>query len=405
MQGKYSYKLLAIVEADRITGPAKNLLEFSRLARHGHEFGLPNIEMTIATYYRKNPPFNPFTEAVAAAGIPLEIIKEHHRFDLKVIPQLSRIAEKVAPDIIQTHSVKSHFLLWLSGLQRRHKWVAFHHGYTNTDWKVRAYNQLDRGSLRRAERVVTMNRNFSQELMTQGVSAAKISVLHNSIHPDWLGEINEDDTKALKTGLKIAADEKMILTVGRLSQEKGMSDLVEAVWHLRKARPDFKAKFVIVGDGPEKANLISLTARRKILNAFIFTGQLNDVRPYFAAADLYLLPSHTEGSPNALLEAMTAQLPIIATNVGGVPEIITHREHGLLVAPHHPSAMATSICELIDHPEFAAQLAMKARSKIMNHYSPEIRFQKLVEVYRQILFEVSTPQTEPNFALQGFVKK
>jgi glycosyltransferase involved in cell wall biosynthesis len=405
MTTKYSYKLLAIVEADRITGPAKNLLEFARLARHGNDFGLPNIEVTFVTYCRATPHLNPFTEAAEAAGIRVEVIDESYRFDLKVIPQLYRISEKIAPDIIQTHSVKSHFLFALSGLKRRYKWVAFHHGYTATDWKVRAYNYLDRWTLCQPERVVTMNKLFANELRGQGVAQDRISVLHNSINADWLGNFDANATKALKIGLRITSNEKMILTVGRLSHEKGMNDLVEAVWHLRKARPDIKAKFVIVGDGPEKANLISLAARRQISSAFIFTGQELDVRPYFAAADLFLLPSHTEGSPNALLEAMTAQLPIAATKVGGVPEIMTDREHGLLVVPHNPSALANSICELIDHPEFAAQLAMNARSKIIHQYSPEARVRKLVEMYSQILFEYSAPQTESNFALEGLVKK
>lgn len=402
MTTKQTYKLLAIVEADRITGPAKNLLEFVRLTHEGNDSGLPNIETVVATFCRNNQRSNQFIEAAKAAGAEVEIIDERYRFDLNVIPQLTRITEKFAPDIIQTHSVKSHFLFRLSGLSRRFPWLAFHHGYTATDWKVRAYNFLDRWSLRLPARVVTMNEAFSQELANQGVARSKISVLHNSIKATWLGEISEADTQALRAELGIAADEKMVLSVGRLSHEKGMIDLIEAVSLLRKSNPDLKATVVIVGEGPERTSLNGLAARLEVQDSLIFVGHQRDVRAYYAAADLFILPSHTEGSPNALLEAMAAQLPIVATQVGGVPEIVEHRHSALLVAAHNPPALAEAVLELLGDEVLASRLAAQARAEIVQHYAPEMRVQKLIEIYRQISRQVPEPA---GLALPGLVKK
>ncbi len=405
MTTKSAFKLLALVEADRITGPAKNLLEFARLARQGNEYGLPKVETTIATFCRGKQTSNQFIEAARASEIEVEIIDEGFRFDLKVIPQLRRLTENFTPDIIQTHSVKSHFLLRLSGLWRRFPWVAFHHGYTATDWKVNAYNYLDRWSLRQPEKVVTMNQVFLQELIKQGVAPDKITILHNSIKSEWLCEITKTDTEALKTQLGIAADEKMILTVGRLSREKGMLDLVKAISYLRKIQPRLKAKFVIVGDGPERANLKSLAIRLEVQDSLILTGQQHDVRAYYAAADFFVLPSHTEGSPNALLEAMSAQLPVVATMVGGVPEIVEHRHSALLVAPHNPTLLGEAVRELMGNEVLARELADQAHAKIASQYAPEKRVKRLIEIYRQISLKPSEPKIEAGLALQGFGKK
>lgn len=400
-----TYKILAIVEADRITGPAKNLLEFAALSRHNNDSAVPDIETTVVTYCRNKQLTNPFINAAQRAGVQVRIINERYRFDLSVIPQLNRIIKEIAPDIVQTHSVKSHFLVRLSDLSKHFSWIAFHHGYTATDWKVSAYNYLDRWSLHKAEKIITMNDVFSQELVRQGVALAKISILHNAINPEWLYEINATDTNAIKSGLKIADDELMILSVGRLSQEKGMHDLIEAAWHLRKLQPNVKAKFVIVGDGPERNNLASLATKYGVLDSIIFAGQEPDVRAYFAAADLFLLPSHSEGSPNVLLEAMTAKLPIVATSVGGVPEIVSHDHSAFLVAPHDPVGLATALHNLLNNEVLSRRLAKNARTEIINKFAPEKRAKKLIEIYRQISPKFPEPKREAGLALQGFGKK
>lgn len=398
MKAQQTYKLLAIVEADRITGPAKNLLEFVRLSHQKIISDHSNIETTVVTYCRHRKSSNPFIEAVMQAEAQIEIIQEQYRFDLSIIPQLRRIVEKYRPDIIQTHSVKSHFLLRLSGLSRRFPWIAFHHGYTATDWKVSAYNYLDRWSLRKPEKIITMNEAFAHELSKQGVARERLTILHNSIKSDWLCEIGASDTKELKTKLGIAADEKMILSVGRLSHEKGMVDLVEAVWYLLKDRPELKVKFVIVGDGPNKKLLQFLATQLGVQNSLVFTGQQHDVRAYYAAADLFLLPSHTEGSPNALLEAMTAQLPIVATKVGGVPEIVSHYHSALLVTPRNPPSLAAAVSDLLDNEFLARRLAKSARAEIIHKFAPEQRVQKLIEIYQQILPKVTKSKIEVRLA-------
>ena len=147
---RFAIKLLAVVEASSVTGPAKNLISFSREASNHCYSGLPAIESSVATF-RRGPleTDNQFVAAAREAGIDTDYIDERFRFDARVLTQLRSLVEQRDPCIIQTHSVKAHFLTRLSGLWRDRPWVAFHHGYTTTDLKMRAYNQLDRWSLDR----------------------------------------------------------------------------------------------------------------------------------------------------------------------------------------------------------------------------------------------------------------
>jgi glycosyltransferase involved in cell wall biosynthesis len=173
-------RLLAFLEATSITGPAKNLLEFAKLARDATD---SPVEVSIATFRREGDS-DVFLSAVQHAGIPSYPIPERSRFDRSVLGSMRALAVKLAPDIIQTHAVKSHFLIRRAELDRMRPWLAFHHGYTWPELRARAYNQLDRWSLRSARQVVTVSTPFRDELVRRGVAAERIAVVHNAIDPD-----------------------------------------------------------------------------------------------------------------------------------------------------------------------------------------------------------------------------
>src|SRR5438093_56960 len=176
-------RVLAIMEAPFVTGPAKNLIEFARCARTAED-DLPALEFTVVSYQRgREESPNAFVEAARSAGIPVDIVYERGRFDLSVLSQLKAIVAKRCPEIIQTHNVKSHFLMRFSGLWRTHRWIAFQHGYTATDFKMSCYNQLDRWSLCAPRHVVTVCESFAADLAASGVDRRRITVRHNSIKP------------------------------------------------------------------------------------------------------------------------------------------------------------------------------------------------------------------------------
>ncbi len=122
----------------------------------------------------------------------------------------------------------------------------------------------------------------------------------------------------------------------------------------------------------------------------VFTGQLTDVQPFYAMADVFALPSHSEGSPNVLLEAMVANLPIVASAVGGVPEMVANDESALLVPPNDPQSLTTAIASLLTDKVMAQRLAANAAMRVDTQYAPENYVRSLVEIYREIMEERRT---------------
>ena len=326
---------------------------------------------------------NEFVRVARASGVEVDCIDERFRFDLRVIPALRRIIDERAPDIVLTHNLKSHFLMRLSGLPRRYPWVAYHHGYTTTDIKMRAYNYLNRWSLPAADRVITVCHAFARELEREGVAPERISVQHNSI--EVAPPAPPSAIEAVRARFGIRRGERIVLSVGRFSREKAHVDLVAAFGHLRRIHPEINARLVIVGDGPERRLIEEAVDAHDIRERVVLTGQLSDVNPFYAMADVLALPSHSEGSPYVLLEGMAANLPIVATAVGGVPEIIEDRESGLLVAPRSPQALAEAIGRVLSDPQLARRLTAHASTLVATRYSPEAYVASLAEIYRELL--------------------
>lgn len=376
-------RVLAFMEALwPTTGPAKNLLEFAGRAAVAPG-PLPRATISIATYHRGNEPVdNDFVVACKKADLEIHIIHERFLFDLAVIPAIRRLIDRFQPDIIQTHAVKSHFLVRLSGINRTRPWIAFHHGYTWTSLRTRVYNELDRWSLVAPNKVVTVCRPFALTLQGIGVNPERIVVRHNSVKS--FSPVSAEKVAQLRQDLEIQQGARVILCVGRLSREKAQSDFIEAASLIRRNNPPRNIRFVVAGDGPDRHMLKDLAKARKVEDLVIFAGQVADLGPYYTMADLAVLPSHTEGSPNVLLEAMAAGLPIIATAVGGVPEIVEHEKQALLVEKQNPSELARSIERLLDDPDLCDRLSTAAQLSI-SAYSPEAYRDAILSLYENCL--------------------
>ena len=365
-------RLLAIIEARTITGPAKNLLEFARLAP------AQGVEVEIATFVRGEES-NLFVESARAQGVTVHTLPEAGRFDRAAIRGLAALADRVKPDIVQTHAVKSHFLARVAGWPQRAAWVAFHHGYTWPDFKVRLYNQIDRWSLRTAVKVLTVSRPFAGQLTAQGVRPERIEIVHNAIRADWGRTAREPErAAALRAAWGIPDGRPVILIVGRLSKEKDHLTLIEAAARLRDR---FTPHVVVVGDGPERIRIEERARALGMSGELTLTGHQNSAEPFYGIADIAVLSSWSEGSPNALLEAMAAGLPVVSTAVGGVPEIVSDGDSALLVKPGEPDAMAEAMGRLLADPELARRLAGRARALIEERYTPEERARRLGGIY------------------------
>jgi glycosyltransferase involved in cell wall biosynthesis len=372
-------KVLSIMEADFVTGPAKNLIEFAQRARERNR-GLPAVDLTVAAYRRGEDPESAFIQAARRAGLTVDVIHEQGRFDRSVAEQIKCIVAARNPDIVQTHNVKSHFFLRWSGLWQERAWLAFHHGYTNEDFKMRCYNAVNRWSLRAPRHVVTVCGPFVEQLVGQGVPRESITVLHNSVQP--FPPVTEEAVQKARAMAPAPVGTPILVSVGRLSQEKGHVDLLEALVQVRAAETPFHAVFV--GEGVERGRIETTRARLGLEKQVTLAGLQHDVRPYYAMAEIAVMASHSEGSPNALLEAMAAGLPIVATRVGGIPEIATDNDTALLVDAHRPDSLAAAIRRLLQNPDLRERLALRAKAAAVN-YSPDAYRRSLTALYERVL--------------------
>lgn len=370
-------RVVAVIEAHTVTGPAKNLIRFCRTAaKH-------NCDISLLSFLRPGPlGQNQFIDAVRSAGLHIDVVHERHAFDPQVLKRLRKLFQERSPDIIQTHGVKSHFLIRLirpAGTP----WLAYHHGYTTENLKMRLYNQLDRWSLPGADRVVTVCTPFANMLAGRGVKLARISVVPNSIEPN--SELAGESSSELREKWKLTGSAPVILAVGRHSSEKGHTYLITAAHLLRQEHPELDFQMLLVGDGPETRRLESQVDRYGLRDHVRFTGHQRNAMPYYALADLFVLPSLSEGSPNVLLEAMLAKTPIVASAVGGVPETVEHGQSALLVQPRDSAALAQAIGTVLGSPELANALRTKAYATVLTRFSPESSSSSFLAIYRNLL--------------------
>jgi len=379
-----SMKILSVVEATNVNAVAKVVLDFYVTARElsASRDELLKVAGSIVTFDRANrgQMENDFALAARRAGVELDTIPERRRFDLRVLSALERIVAERQPDIIVTNSVKSHFVMWRSRIWRKYPWAAFHHGYTMTDRKMLLYNRFDRWSLPKADVVVTVCNAFAKELMTVSrVPPERLRVQHNSIRlpPPPPPEL----VNALRAQLGLSSNQCLILSVGRLSKEKAHADLIEAFKQLCDMHPELDSRLLIVGDGPEREPLEAAARVSGIGRRIIFAGQAADVRPYYTLADVFVLPSHSEGSPNVLLEAMAARVPVVATAVGGVLEIVENEKSALVVPAGDLKALSEAIARVLRDSSLGSRLAESASVLLARNHTPETYVNAIVKIY------------------------
>jgi glycosyltransferase involved in cell wall biosynthesis len=371
-------RVLAMVEANSVTGSAKAVLEFAKEAAHGHS-GLPTIDLSILTFSRGQGD-DCLAKAIQDIGTPHDVVFERGRFDTNIISQLRSLVAKRRVDLIWSNSVKSHFLVRWAGLNRSRRWVAFHHGYTTTDTRMRIYNQLDWWSLQSADQVLTSSEAFVEELERKNVQPDHIHVQHMPIRP--FAPVSEQRKSKLRDQLGFDTRARVLLCVGRLSREKGHADLVRAFPKIRELAGDWPLRLVLVGEGPERIRIEELCRSLNLTDVVIFAGQQDDIDPYYGIADVFVLPSLSEGCPNALLEAMAAGVPVVATAVGGVPEVVKSGRDAILVKKRDWAGLASATAQLLSDQQLRDRLVSFA-CEIVSRKTPDAYFKAIVSVFSQ----------------------
>jgi glycosyltransferase involved in cell wall biosynthesis len=241
---------------------------------------------------------------------------------------------------------------------------------------------LQRASYAAADRVVANSSAAARRLRHEGVPAAKIRVIPNGVAMERF------------TATADASARRRIITVANLRREKAHEVLIEAAVPLVASHPGLE--FVIVGDGPRKEELTASVRNRGLAASFSFLGQRDDVPALLASADIFVLPSRSEASPNGVIEAMAAGLPVVAAATGGLPEIVEHDKTGFLVAPDDVRGFVDATERLLKDPELSKQLGRAARASIASRYS----FDRMVHAFEDLYVSELCRRSAPGSQVQ-----
>ena len=241
-----------------------------------------------------------------------------------------------------------------------------------------AQQRLQRLAYRFAHRVVANSSAAVDRLIEEGVAVRKIAHIANGL------DLDRYDASA-----RGSRPRRVIATVANLRPGKGHDVLLKAAANVVRRIPD--VTFLIIGDGPRREELERLAASLRISAQVQFTGYRSDVPEMLRQADVFAFPSFMEASPNAVIEAMAAGLPIVATRVGGIPEVIEHERSGLLVAPGDDRALAAALVRAIERPALASQLGDAARQAVEARFS----FDRMVGEFQQLYFDELAARVAP----------
>lgn len=321
---------------------------------------------------------HPLAAELAQLGVRVTVVTLPPRSYLTEQRELRRLLEGISPDVIHTHGYRPDVLVRRVARRLGIAMVSTAHGFTGGSWKNRFFEWLQIQSWRRIDGVVAVSRTLAARLESVGVPPARLHVVPNA----WrAGEALLPRAEA-RAALQLPPDVIVIGWVGRLSWEKAADVMIHALPHLSRAG----VVLAIVGTGRERAALESLASELNVSHRIYWIGELRGAARYFSAFDCFALSSRTEGTPIALFEAIAAGVPVVATAVGGVPDVIG-AEEGRLVAPQDPEALARAIEEVFEH-RTEADTRVAAASRRLADFDGEKWQARYSVVYRHAMAQV-----------------
>lgn len=299
--------------------------------------------------------------------------------DIRALRDLRKVVLENKIQLLCVHGYKACVLGWLSAKLTSINIIAFSRGYTSENIKVRFYEWLERQFLKRMDGVVCVSRGQEKKLQLLKVYPKKKWVVLNAVKVEDNREpLPVDKVKQLYKGFHIPNGSKLIVSAGRLSPEKGHRYFIEAISKIKK---DFKDTFfVLCGDGMCKEELIALATQLNVIDICRFPGFRSDAQDIFKVMEFMVLPSLTEGLPNVVLEAFSNAKSVVATSVGGVPELVKDGVNGLLIDACDVEMLSGAIKKL-SNDILSKEFGKSGLELVKKDFSFEGQTRKLQSIY------------------------
>jgi glycosyltransferase involved in cell wall biosynthesis len=331
-------------------------------------------------------PHEEISEEAKSNGIACTVFSCRSQLDLKLASSIREFIKKNRVDIIHCHGYKSNFYGLLASRGQVPS-VTTNHNWLTAHWKLKTYCFLDSLWIRFFDRIVAVSNEVKKDMLKYKIPKEKIRVIDNGICLERFEKLVE--TRKIKSQLGLEEKTRVIGTIGSLGIEKGHIYLLEAARQVLDVVKDLK--FLVIGDGPLRKPLEEKSEELGIKKHVIFLGQRKDIPELLMAMDIFVLPSIKEGLPIALLEAMAAKRPVIATRVGAIPKVIENKDTGILVEPKDIKGLRDAIMNLINDPERMNLLAQEGFNKVCTDFSSDEMGKHYLKLYKEITNHTPLP--------------
>ena len=366
-------RVAVVIDSLKVGGAQRLIAAYAAsAAAHG-------LDPVIITLREGGAPF--ILETIQTAGVRVIPLQASSLFDLQRWKKLVELLKDERVDLVQTHLIYSNILGTLAAHRAGIPVIAtLHSTSVRGDWKSKILKRMENYCLGSyATRILAVGRVVAD--FNQGYYGEKpIDVIPNGIPRPNLPENMERERQRLE----ILGDpsSSLIITVGRFSRAKGYEDMIDAFSLLSKQ--EHKPKLLMVGAGSHIESIREQIEDLKLNQSVILAGEREDVHHLLALSDVYASSSHREGLPLAVLEAMMAGLPVVATSVGEIPNVVTE-ETGVVVPPHRPELLAAALEDLLKNPEKRQAMGRAAHRRAMDEYSVDAWMRRHLDLYRDVL--------------------
>lgn len=346
---------------------------------------VPDVEIIYAVL--ANQPSGWFFDRMQQLGFKLHWIPCFKPPDVGVLWRIRDFAKRHHIDVIQTNGYRGDFyarsMLEL-GLARLPT-VIIKHGLPACRSSLnRLYSWVDKWPIRAATRVIAVDRfTFDSLGQVWKVSEERLKLVHNPA-PSFV-QPPDEVVKLLAHQLSLEKDIPLVLFLGRIEREKGIFELLQA--HKNMYEDDKPFYLLIVGDGSIREDVMRFSLTIPSAQYLRWVGPQLDIVPYLALCNIFVLPSYSEGLPFSLLEAMSAEKPVIATHVGGIPDAVAHNVNGILIEPKQVNALVQAISFLLKNTDIASQMGVRGREIALCQFSLFSAVEEICEIYRDIVKE------------------
>lgn len=347
--------------------------------------GVTNVEPFVACLHGDRGLDGPFLKAAEKYGIPVHKIPWTRKKPfLKAARHIAQLVRDLDIDVVHTHAYYGDMLGALLKRYSRVKVVSTVYVWEKYELHRQIMQALDWVALHFVDKVTAHCEETRRRTVKLGFKEADVPLLITGFSTE-VPLPTPERRQQLRREAGIADDEILLVNVARIYYEKAQDQLLESFKIIHDRYPKTRLWISGVGDETLLRNLIALRDSLGLTQAAEFVGHKPDLWPMLHAADIMTHASHAEGVPIAILYGMTAGLPVVISDVGGVYEIVHQNQTGIRVPENDVAGFAEAVCGLIANPERRRELGFAARAFVENQYSMEVACQRVEEVYREVL--------------------